>query len=83
MGPRGTQSGGQTAEVSQRTEEIMSDGRVKKSHFFVSTVSDQLTLNRIWYSVSFEVFTAVTMENEVFWDVTPCGSCKNRLFGGT
>jgi hypothetical protein len=24
------------------------------------------------------VFTAVTMKNGVFWDVTPCGSCKNR-----
>jgi hypothetical protein len=21
--------------------------------------------------------------NGVFWDVTPCGSCKNRCFGGT
>jgi hypothetical protein len=21
--------------------------------------------------------------NVVFWDVTPCGSCKNRCFGGT
>jgi hypothetical protein len=34
-------------------------------------------------SVKFEVFTAVTMKNRVFWDVTPCGSCKNRCFGGT
>jgi hypothetical protein len=25
----------------------------------------------------------VTMKNGVFWDVTPCGSCKNRRFGGT
>jgi hypothetical protein len=33
--------------------------------------------------VKFEVFTAVTMKNGVFWDVTPCGSCKNRHFGGT
>jgi hypothetical protein len=33
--------------------------------------------------VRFEVFTAVTMKNGVFWDVTPCGSCKNRRFGGT
>jgi hypothetical protein len=33
--------------------------------------------------VRFEVFTAVTMKNAVFWDVTPCGSCKNRPFGGT
>jgi hypothetical protein len=30
--------------------------------------------------VRFEVFTAVTMKNGVFWDVTPCGSCKNRRF---
>jgi hypothetical protein len=23
------------------------------------------------------------MKNCVFWDVTPCCSCKNRRFGGT
>jgi hypothetical protein len=23
------------------------------------------------------------MENAVFWDVMPCGSCKNRYFRGT
>jgi hypothetical protein len=23
-----------------------------------------------------------TVKNRVFWDVTPCGSCKNRRFGG-
>jgi hypothetical protein len=23
------------------------------------------------------------MKNGVFWDVMPCGSCKNRHFGGT
>jgi hypothetical protein len=28
-------------------------------------------------NLRFEVFTAVTMKNGVFWDVTPCGSCKN------
>jgi hypothetical protein len=33
--------------------------------------------------VRFEVFTAVTRKNGVFWVVTPCGSCKNRRFGGT
>jgi hypothetical protein len=33
--------------------------------------------------VKFEVFTAVTMKSGVFWDVTPCGSCKNRRFGGS
>jgi hypothetical protein len=23
------------------------------------------------------------MKNAVFWDVTPCDSCKNRRYGGT
>jgi hypothetical protein len=32
--------------------------------------------------VRFEVFTA-TLKNGVFWDVRPCGSCKNRRFGGS
>jgi hypothetical protein len=34
-------------------------------------------------SVKFEVFTVVTMKNAVFWDVTPCGSCKNQCFRET
>jgi hypothetical protein len=33
--------------------------------------------------VRFYVFTAVTMKNAVFWDVTPRGSCKTLLFRGT
>jgi hypothetical protein len=33
--------------------------------------------------VRFEVFTAVTMKNVVFFDVSPCISCVNRCFGGT
>jgi hypothetical protein len=33
--------------------------------------------------VRFEVFTAVTMNKDVFWDVLPCGACKDRRFGGT
>jgi hypothetical protein len=35
------------------------------------------------YYVRIEVFTAVTMKNAISWEVTPCGSCKNRRFGGT
>jgi hypothetical protein len=34
-------------------------------------------------NVRFEVSAAVTINNGVFWDVIPCGSCKNRHFGGT
>jgi hypothetical protein len=33
--------------------------------------------------VRFEVLTAVTMKNAVFWDMAPCGSCVNRRFVGT
>jgi hypothetical protein len=33
--------------------------------------------------VRFEVFTAVTMKNAVFWDVAPCKYFVNRRFGGT
>jgi hypothetical protein len=39
--------------------------------------------NEDLYYVRLEVFTAVTMKNGVFLDVTPCGSCTNRRFGGT
>jgi hypothetical protein len=35
------------------------------------------------FPVRFEVFTAVTMKNAVFWNVTLCGSCNNRRFGGS
>jgi hypothetical protein len=41
--------------------------------------SDKVSIRHI----RFEVFTAVTRKNAIFWDVTPCGSCKNRCFGGT
>jgi hypothetical protein len=27
--------------------------------------------------------TEAGLKNGFFWDVTPCGSCKNRRFGGT
>jgi hypothetical protein len=32
------------------------------------------------FYLRFEVFTAVIFKNTVFWDFTPCGSCKNRRF---
>jgi hypothetical protein len=33
--------------------------------------------------VMFEIFTAVTINNAIFWAVTPCGSCNNRCLEGT
>jgi hypothetical protein len=35
------------------------------------------------FHVRFEVFTAVTTKNAVFWDVAPCRSCMSGRFGGT
>jgi hypothetical protein len=35
------------------------------------------------YYVRFEVSTAMTMKNAVFWDVAPCRYCINRRFRGT
>jgi hypothetical protein len=31
------------------------------------------------FIVRFEVFMAVTMKNAIFWDVTPCESCKTDV----
>jgi hypothetical protein len=56
---------------------------------YILRVSDS---NRGWGASSPSRFLAVSldplqtntgMKNGVFWDFTPCGSCKNRRFGGT
>jgi hypothetical protein len=46
-----------------------------RKHYVSATEPSRLMLR-------YEVFTAVTMKNVIFLDVTPCGSCKNRRFGG-
>jgi hypothetical protein len=44
----------------------------------------QRSLWRQLPSLGFEVSTAVTMKNAVFWDVAPCRSCEmNQRFGVT
>jgi hypothetical protein len=35
------------------------------------------------FHISFKVSSAVTMKNDVCWDVTLCDSFENRRFGGT
>jgi hypothetical protein len=39
--------------------------------------------NKFIYYVRFEVSTVVTMMIIIFWEMTPCGSYKNRRFGGS
>jgi hypothetical protein len=46
----------------------------------VTKVASIALPNRI-RNVGSEVFTAVSMDNAVLWDVAACGSCKNRRFG--
>jgi hypothetical protein len=53
------------------------------SNFFLPTVLYCLSNQHLRRNVRAEVFKAVTMKNAVFLDVTPCGSCKNRRFGGS
>jgi hypothetical protein len=40
--------------------------------WYLTRASDNRVIKNLF--VRFEVFTAVTMKNGVFWDVTPCGS---------
>jgi hypothetical protein len=40
-------------------------------------------INNNWNYVRLEDFTVVNMNNAIYWDVTPCGYCKNRHFAGT
>jgi hypothetical protein len=66
---------------NQNTSDI-NKGKTSHSHaatIIRNTTGEQEIKER---NVRSEAFTAVTMKNGVFWDVTPCGSCKNRRFGG-
>jgi hypothetical protein len=46
-----------------------------------STSLDRVYVSLIIWSENFN--SDRIMENDVFWDVTPSGSSKNRRFGGT
>jgi hypothetical protein len=46
----------------------------------ISWGTNSLSANEEITHVGFDVFTAVTMKNALFWDVTPCASCMNRRF---
>jgi hypothetical protein len=50
-------------------------------HYFLINMGP--TMANICQTLRFEVFTAVTMKNVVFWDVSPHASCRNRCFSGS
>jgi hypothetical protein len=46
---------------------------------YFTLITKRATNRTSLYNVRFEISTAMTMKNGVFWDVTPCGSCKDRV----
>jgi hypothetical protein len=65
------------------TSSIVTEGyRVTDNSSMLQFSSEQIKLQQKRH-VRLEVFAAVTMKNVVFWDITPCGLCKSRCFGGT
>jgi hypothetical protein len=52
---------------------------------FLSEIQGSVTGNVLFQFlyIEFEVFTAVTMKNAVFWNAAPYRSCVNLRFGGT
>jgi hypothetical protein len=44
---------------------------------------DTRTLKCLWCYIRLEDFTAVTMKNVAFWDVSPCDSCRSRWWLST
>jgi hypothetical protein len=66
--------------TSSRILITLMKGALRSSERFLQEphgVTSQKTAFFMLGFVRFEDFTAVTMKNSVFWDVTPCGSCKN------
>jgi hypothetical protein len=59
---------------------IVIEYKGNRPHFFLYSIVDFFTRSNKIYFVRFEVSTAVTMKNAVFWNVTPCRSCVNRRF---
>jgi hypothetical protein len=55
------------------------DGDDTFSETSVVTSATEYKVSEDIYNVRFEVSTAATMKNGVFWTVRPCGSCKKRL----
>jgi hypothetical protein len=60
---------------------MVSSGMLRRVALVRTDVSEELSVSFIRVTTIGELGT--TLKNGVFWVVTPCGSCKNRRFGGT
>jgi hypothetical protein len=78
--------GGQLREKHEMRHTISDVGHTAGG---ISLHRDCLLFSEFWSSkfqgqgrVFLEIFKA-SMKNAIFWDVSPCGSCKSRYFGGS
>jgi hypothetical protein len=62
---------------------MASSGMLRRVALVRTEVSEELSVSFIRVTRLGELRTTLAVKNGVFWDVTPCGSCKNRYFGGT
>jgi hypothetical protein len=76
-----TENGYEVKHSITRTDVLCKNWRHLPVGFPLSPFSNFET-NSHWEYVRFEVFTAVTMKNAVFWDVMLYSSSKNQRFGG-
>jgi hypothetical protein len=61
-----------------------SSGEGRETHTLLGLCE---SIFKIWMNIvrilDFRFSRRLTMKNVVYWDVTPCGSCKDRRFEGT
>jgi hypothetical protein len=74
----------ETSVLTRATRRNNPEDTILKDHSVWSLNRDNTGKNKVYgFYVRFEVFTAVTLKNVVFWYVVSYGSCKNPRFGGT
>jgi hypothetical protein len=60
---------------------MVSSGMLRRGALVITDVSEESSASFVRVTRIGKLGTI--LKNGVFWVVTPCGSCKNRRFGGT